>query len=643
MRLKEEMDNILYISKEKYKIIISISISISIYFLTRLIGLNSSELFYYINCIFYLIISFCIILLTYSTANVTGYKIFDYIPLIFIPIILSNLNVFVNIGKSSGDFYEQYMQLTPYTNNTIYLVFTIAVFKYLNGDRFKPMVFISIGLLISCMSYSLELKSFGEIAKGISTFFIIGCLFKFFKVIRNLNKTKNKKINYMYVFLIQNILYYICILILYSRILIEVFVSISCFINYISYSSLFFCTIDQMLNAPYKLLFKDLYESSKNLNKINKEIYKKNNELEVSQNIVRENEIMFKDFFKSIPIPVFILSSATLRIVYCNKVFLNLIDKENLKDAINKKVSFFIKLDEEISFVNKTIEKKIYRGYIEKNSYKKHLNLEVVDYNKENGEIVFSVTDTTTIMDMNSIRESIEEKIFKERIRTDFLSNISHDLKTPINVIYSAIQLENIFIESNNVNSLKRYNSICKQNCLALMKLTNNLIDNSRIQADYLHPTFKKVNIVDFIEDIVFGLVDYAKEKRISLIFDTNNEEVFLYIDENFMQRIMLNLISNSIKFTQVGGEIYVNVIENENDIKISIKDNGVGMDENFINKIFVKYTMGKNNESIKEKGSGIGLFVVKNLVELQKGEIKINSKEGEGTEFVILFKKGRD
>ena len=105
----------------------------------------------------------------------------------------------------------------------------------------------------------------------------------------------------------------------------------------------------------------------------------------------------------------------------------------------------------------------------------------------------------------------------------------------------------------------------------------------------------------------------------------------------------MLNLISNSIKFTQVGGEIYVNVIENENDIKISIKDNGVGMDENFINKIFVKYTMGKNNESIKEKGSGIGLFVVKNLVELQKGEIKINSKEGEGTEFVILFKKGRD
>ncbi|STB00279.1 sensor histidine kinase [Clostridium baratii] len=271
------------------------------------------------------------------------------------------------------------------------------------------------------------------------------------------------------------------------------------------------------------------------------------------------------------------------------------------------------------------------------------MNLEVVDYNKENGEIVFSVTDTTTIMDMNSIRESIEEKIFKERIRTDFLSNISHDLKTPINVIYSAIQLENIFIESNNVNSLKRYNSICKQNCLALMKLTNNLIDNSRIQADYLHPTFKKVNIVDFIEDIVFGLVDYAKEKRISLIFDTNNEEVFLYIDENFMQRIMLNLISNSIKFTQVGGEIYVNVIENENDIKISIKDNGVGMDENFINKIFVKYTMGKNNESIKEKGSGIGLFVVKNLVELQKGEIKINSKEGEGTEFVILFKKGRD
>ncbi|MDU1052823.1 HAMP domain-containing sensor histidine kinase [Clostridium baratii] len=641
MKLKEEMEDILYISKEKYKIIISISIAI--YFLTRLISFNNLELFNYINCTFYLIISFCIILLTYSTANVTGYKIFDYIPLIFIPMIFSNLNIFVNIKNLSGSFYENYMQLTPYTNNIIFLVFTMTVFKYLNGDKFKTIVFISIGSFISCMLYLLELKSFGGIAKDISIFLIIGCLFKFYKVVRNLNKTKEKKINYMYMFLIQNISYYICILILYSRISVGVFVSISCFISYISYSSLFFCTIDQMLNAPYKLLFKDLYESSENLNKINKEIYKKNNELEVSQKIVRENEIMFKDFFKSIPIPIFILSSATLRIIYCNKVFLNLIYKENLKDVINKKVSSFIKLDEEITFVNKTIEEKIYRGYIEKNNYKKHLNLEVVDYNKENGEIVFSVTDTTTIIDMNSIKENIEEKILKERIRTDFLSNISHDLKTPINVIYSALQLENIFTKNNDINSLKKYNSICKQNCLALMKLTNNLIDNSRIQSDYLHPTFKRVNIVDFIEDIVFGLVDYAKEKKISLIFDTNNEEVFLHVDENFMQRIMLNLISNSIKFTQIGGEIYVKVTDRENDIEISIEDNGIGMDENFINKIFVKYTMGKNNESIKEKGSGIGLFVVKNLVELQKGKIKINSKEGEGTKFIILFKKGRD
>lgn len=639
--LKEEMENILYISKEKYKIIISISISI--YVLMRIISWRNIDLFNYINCIFYLIISFCIILLTYSTANVTGYKIFDYIPLIFMPMIFSNLNIFVNIKNLSGSFYENYMRLTPYTNNIIFLVFIMTVFKYLNGDRFKPIVFISIGLFISCVLYLLELKSFGGIAKDISIFLIIGCLFKFFKINRNLNKTKDKHINYMYMFLIQNIWYYIFILILYSRISVGVFVSISCFINYISYSSLFFCTIDQMLNAPYKLLFKDLYESSENLNKINKEIYKKNNELEVSQKIVRENEIMFKDFFKSIPIPIFILSSATLRIIYCNKVFLNLIGKEKLKDVINKKVSFFIKLDEEITFINKNIEKKIYRGCIENNDNKKYLNLEVVDYNKENGEIIFSIIDTTTIIDMNSIKENIEEKIFKERIRTDFLSNISHDLKTPINVIYSAIQLESIFTENNDMNSLKKYNSICKQNCLALMKLTNNLIDNSRIQADYLHPNFEKVNIVDFIEDIVFGLVDYAKEKNISLIFDTNNEEVFLDIDENFMQRIMLNLISNSIKFTKIGGEIYVNVTEKENDIEINIKDNGIGMDENFINKVFVKYTMGKNNDSIKEKGSGIGLFVVKNLVELQKGTIKINSKEGEGTEFIISFKKGRD
>lgn len=639
--VKEEKENILYISKEKYKIIICISIAI--YCLTVLIGWNNSHLFHYINCIFHLIIAFCIGLLTYSTANVTGYKIFDYISLIFVPMIVSNVNIFVNIKLVSGNFYESYMLLFPYTTNVMFLVFIVVVFKYLNGDKFKPIVYIAVGLVITYTIYLFELNDFIKVAKYTSALLIIGCLFKFLQVIKNLNKIKSENINYMNRFIIHITLYFFLVLIMYSRILLEFLLAINCFIIYVSYTSLFLCTIDQMLNAPYKLLFKDLYESSEKLNKINKEIYKKNNELEISQRIVRENEIMFKNFFKSIPVPIFILSSATLRIIYSNKVFLNLIGKENLKDIINKKVSLFIKLDEEITFVNKTIEKKIYRGYIENGKYKKYLSLEVVDYNKENGEIVFSVTDTTTIMDMNSIKESIEEKILKERIRTDFLSNISHDLKTPINVIYSAIQLENIFTQNNDINSLKKYNSICKQNCLALMKLTNNLIDNSRIQADYLYPTFEKVNIVEFIEDIVFGLVDYAKEKSISLIFDTNNEEVFLYIDESFMQRIMLNLISNSIKFTQVGGEIYINVIEKENDIEISIKDNGVGMDENFINKIFVKYTMGKNNESIKEKGSGIGLFVVKNLVELQKGEIKINSKEGEGTEFVILFKKGRD
>lgn len=641
MMLKEEMGNILYISKEKYRFITYISIFI--YVVTRLISWDNVHLFHYINCSFYLIISFCILLITYSTANVTGYRIFDYIPLIFIPMILSNLSIFVNIKMFSGDFYKSYLLLTPYTNNTILLLFIMFVFRYLNGEKFKTIVFISMGLVISYISYLLEANSFYEVARYISICLTTVCLFKFLKIIKNLNKIKNGNINYMYMFLLQMILYFTCIPIMYSRILVEVLISISCFIVYTSYTSLFLCTIDQMLNAPYKLLFKDLYESSENLNRINKEIYKKNNELEVSQRNIRENEIMFKNFFKSIPIPIFILSSATLRIIYCNKVFLNLIHKKDLKDVINKKVSVFINLDEKITFTNKSMEKKIYRGYIEKRDYKKYLNLEVVDYNKENSEIIFSVTDTTTIIGMNSIKENIEEKILKEKIRTDFLSNISHDLKTPINVIYSALQLENIFTENNNINSLKKYNSICKQNCLVLMKLTNNLIDNSRIQSNYLHPNFERVNIVDFIEDIICGLVDYAKEKSISLIFDTNNEEVFLDIDENFMQRIMLNLISNSIKFTKVGGEIHIKVTEKENDIEISIKDNGIGMDENFINKVFAKYTMGKNNDSIKEKGSGIGLFVVKNLVELQKGKIKISSKEGEGTEFIILFKKGRD
>ena len=106
------------------------------------------------------------------------------------------------------------------------------------------------------------------------------------------------------------------------------------------------------------------------------------------------------------------------------------------------------------------------------------------------------------------------------------------------------------------------------------------------------------------------------------------------------MHRILLNIISNSIKYILREGKIFVGVFEDNDDVNIVIKDNGVGMSKEFIDKIFIKYSMGENNNTIDEKGSGIGLFVVKKLVELQYGDINVSSNRGKGTKIVITFKK---
>ena len=197
-----------------------------------------------------------------------------------------------------------------------------------------------------------------------------------------------------------------------------------------------------------------------------------------------------------------------------------------------------------------------------------------------------------------------------------------------------------MFIKKNDKKSLEKYNMICKQNCFGLIRLTNNLIDSSRIYSDYLSPNIQVKNIVEIIEEIVMSLIDYVKTKNIHLIFDTDEEEIYVKIDEEFMQRIMINLISNSIKFTNEGGKIEIIIHNEDKEVVINVKDNGVGMEEEFIENAFKRYAMGKNNDENNQKGNGIGLFVVKKLIEKQNGKINIKSKINKGTDVEMKFNK---
>lgn len=266
--------------------------------------------------------------------------------------------------------------------------------------------------------------------------------------------------------------------------------------------------------------------------------------------------------------------------------------------------------------------------------------MEVVHILDDEEERIVIFNDVTSAIKAAKMKETMENKKLDEKLKSDFLSNISHDLKTPINVIYSATQVIKMYIENNNYEMVRKYNNISKQNCISLIRLTNNIIDTSRIYADYLTPNLRVKNIVDVAEDVVTSLVDYAESKEIHLIFDTNEEEIYVNLDDEFMQRIILNLISNAIKFTKPDGTIEVILEDKGEVVDLIVRDDGVGMEKTFIENAFNRYSMGKNNENASTKGTGIGLFVVKTLVEKQNGTIVIDSVINEGTTIKMTFKK---
>ena len=409
---------------------------------------------------------------------------------------------------------------------------------------------------------------------------------------------------------------------------------------FIGFSIYTYFTLEKVLNSPYKGLFNDLYEENLKMNQLNNQVEKKNMELEFSQVVIKKKEKMFKNFFTSISVPLVIVSNNE-RILFTNKSFKNLINEQVIKNIINRKIFSIISVDDNINIIDASNNiKNIVSGQVIINNKIKYIDMEFIDISENKEEIIIIFNDVTSKIKVNELKSQMENTLFQEKIKRDFLSNISHDLKTPINVIYSASQLINVYIKSNNTEALKKYNVISRLNCLTLIRLTNNLIDSSRIYSDYLSANLQIQNIVEIVEETVTSLIEYAKNKEVNLIFDTEEEDIYLNVDEDFIKRIIINLISNSIKFSKKNGEISVIIKNCEEKVVMNIKDNGVGMDEKFIQEAFARYSMGDNNKQLNENGTGIGLFVVKNLVEKQGGSISIHSKVNIGTDIKVTFKK---
>ncbi|MGL5347804.1 MAG: ATP-binding protein [Peptostreptococcaceae bacterium] len=260
------------------------------------------------------------------------------------------------------------------------------------------------------------------------------------------------------------------------------------------------------------------------------------------------------------------------------------------------------------------------------------------EYISEEEEYITTARDLTTNLEIEKEKRKLEEAVQLEVVRNEFFSNISHEFRTPINIILGTMQVINKNIENDNLrlDNLKKYTNYIKQNSYRLLRLVNNLIDISKMDIGMYELRCSNQNIISIIEDITLSVADYTKENMINLIFDTDNEEVITYCDPDKIERIMLNILSNAIKYTKENGCIKVIITTEDDYITVSIKDNGIGIPKDKLDIIFDRFGQVEGSFNRKHEGSGIGLSLVKNLVEMHGGNINVISEINKGAEFIF-------
>lgn len=306
--------------------------------------------------------------------------------------------------------------------------------------------------------------------------------------------------------------------------------------------------------------------------------------------------------------------------------------RENIWDLNNFEVEIkrfdeeiiWVQVDSQIVYDCKGVEQ-FFEGTIQDITERRQTQLKV----KEQQELLIKVEKEQ--------REVLEKALI---MKDEFISLISHELKTPLNVIYSAIQL----IESVYFNVIpERVQGLIgniKQNTFRQLRLSNNLLDYTRINSGQFKVDIKNIDILFSTKTIAKSVEVYANQKNIKISFKSNVESRIISIDEEKLERIILNILSNAIKFTDSGGKIEVILNENikSSSLQIKVVDTGIGIPKDKQELIFERFGQVDSNLSRRAEGTGIGLSLVKLLVNILEGTIEVESELGVGSTFIITL-----
>lgn len=267
-------------------------------------------------------------------------------------------------------------------------------------------------------------------------------------------------------------------------------------------------------------------------------------------------------------------------------------------------------------------------------------------YNKQNKliKIIGISRDVTDRKEAEQLIQQENKKLTElDKMREELINRISHELKTPLIPLLCGSELINTIFKNQMGEEAKETIKIIHQSALRLKFLIDNILDASIIEHNHFNISKKKENLVELIHDSIDKLSYFTKNRQLKINVPPS-EPIYFNVDKIRVTQIVINLISNAIKNTPIGGEIYITSEDHQDYIDIEIKDTGIGLTENELKKLFTKFgkieRYGKGLD-VNIEGSGLGLYISKYFAELHNGDILVESEgRNKGAKFTLRFFK---
>lgn len=642
------------------KVSMSVFIACILFFIGIRIGLDNYLLFHTSIEMFCTLISFGILVIalnTYSNSKNSSLTFlgigYGFVGVLDIVHSLSYKGMNILPRVTTANIPTQFWIAARYMEASIILVALILVYKSIKniaplkvlGSFFLITTIISLTILKwntfpDCFVEGTGLTTFKVISEHIIILILLCSLVFLFKIRKSLD---HEICMFMALSVIFTIISEVCFMV-YN----DVYV-ISNMMGYNFKALSFYCIYKAIIEIGLRNPYKDLFNK---LNDISERLQEESNHRMTMEKIILENNECYDLLIDNSKDAIFI--HVDEKIIFANDALVSLIGAASFKEVVSRKVINLMPIDirEDITRrmrdrYSKKVLKDIYETKLLKDTGEViDIELRAAYFNyKGTGAGLVIVRDITSQKQVEKLKidifksnEKLKETQDFNKLITEFFSNISHELKTPLNVILGAVQVMELYYSKENYiySNQDKHLKVMKQNCYRLLRLVNNLIDLSKIDSGFLKLNLSNHNIVNIVEEITLSVAEYIENKGVILIFDTDVEERIMAVDPDKIERIMLNLLSNAIKFTNPKDKILVSMTNREDWIVISVKDTGIGIPEDKLKVIFERFGQVENTLKRNKEGSGIGLALVKSLVDLHQGKISIKSILGKGSEFII-------